>query len=308
MGIRTKFISLVSAVVVVLLTVMTVIIISTVTTHQSQQADGFVDVLKTEQGRQETLLREALLQKGDSLASSLSLTAAGLIANFDYDGLTKAAVNIEADKDVVSVAFFDEDGKRLGSDESEETEATTAKTGEGTELITKKILSDGEPAGRTELVLSFASVEESMTNITARIETTVQEIRAENANAAWAVGEITIICAAAAVMALCLAIYLAVSRIITLRLGKTVGVLEKVAEGDLSQRLEFDSQDELGRLAAALNTAVESSSNTLEQVREAAEREKQAQAEHVREESRRREEQEQRRAEEDQRKRQAGGA
>ena len=78
---------------------------------------------------------------------------------------------------------------------------------------------------------------------------------------------------------------------------KTVGVLEKVAEGDLSQRLDITTKDELGRMATALNAAVESSSNTLEQVKEASEREQVAQAERAEEERLQREAEEKRAAE-----------
>ncbi|MBN9518448.1 MCP four helix bundle domain-containing protein, partial [bacterium] len=43
---------------------------------------------------------------------------------------------------------------------------------------------------------------------------------------------------------------------VTRPLGRSVSVLEGVAQGDLSQRAEADGKDELARLAAALNTAI----------------------------------------------------
>ena len=52
-----------------------------------------------------------------------------------------------------------------------------------------------------------------------------------------------------------------------------VTVLEKVASGDLTQRLEIDSTDEFGRMATSLNTAVAASAKTLDDVKIAAERE-----------------------------------
>ena len=86
---------------------------------------------------------------------------------------------------------------------------------------------------------------------------------------------------AAAIVGVFLGVFIAwfITGGITKPLNQTVAVLEAVAGGDLSQRLEIDSQDEIGRMATALNTAVEASANTLDQVKEAAEREKQAQAE-----------------------------
>jgi|GEM_PF-593431 len=55
-----------------------------------------------------------------------------------------------------------------------------------------------------------------------------------------------------------------IARIITRPLNRTVTVLEGVAKGDLSQRAEIDSRDEVGRLATALNTAI----GTLQTARE----------------------------------------
>ncbi|VTS03468.1 chemotaxis protein : Methyl-accepting chemotaxis sensory transducer OS=Candidatus Methylomirabilis oxyfera GN=DAMO_1726 PE=4 SV=1: 4HB_MCP_1: HAMP: MCPsignal [Gemmata massiliana] len=49
---------------------------------------------------------------------------------------------------------------------------------------------------------------------------------------------------------------LVLSASVTGPLGQTVAILEGVAKGDLSKRAEIDSQDEVGRLAAALNTAI----------------------------------------------------
>jgi len=79
------------------------------------------------------------------------------------------------------------------------------------------------------------------------------------------------------IIGLSLAISFFLIRSITKPINETVTVLEAVAEGDLSKRLSIDSKDELGRMAAALNKAVESSAKTLEEIKEAAEREKLAQ-------------------------------
>ncbi|MBP3958900.1 HAMP domain-containing protein [Gemmata sp. G18] len=50
---------------------------------------------------------------------------------------------------------------------------------------------------------------------------------------------------------------LVLSLSVTGPLGQTVAVLESVTRGDLTKHAEIDSQDEVGRLAAALNTAID---------------------------------------------------
>jgi methyl-accepting chemotaxis protein len=94
-----------------------------------------------------------------------------------------------------------------------------------------------------------------------------------------------------------------IARGITRPLGATMTVLEKVAEGDLSQRLTLDREDELGRMAVSLNTAVAASQKSFDDARIAAEREKQLQVERAEqerkqaEEARRRDEEERQRRE-----------
>ncbi|TWT36559.1 Methyl-accepting chemotaxis protein 4 [Posidoniimonas corsicana] len=65
------------------------------------------------------------------------------------------------------------------------------------------------------------------------------------------------------------------------RVKATVGLLERVADGDYTQRLAFKGDDEFGRIARAANSAIEALSHTLEEVRLASEREKQLEAERL---------------------------
>ncbi len=80
-----------------------------------------------------------------------------------------------------------------------------------------------------------------------------------------------------------------VAEMIARPLQKAVSVLEAVADGDLKQRLDMDGQDEMGRMATALNQAVASSQRTMEEVKQSAEREKETQARRVAEEKERQE-------------------
>ncbi|MEE8452486.1 MAG: methyl-accepting chemotaxis protein, partial [Thermoguttaceae bacterium] len=114
----------------------------------------------------------------------------------------------------------------------------------------------------------------------------------------------------AAIVGVFIGIFIAwfITRGITKPLNQTVAVLEAVAGGDLSQRLDIDSQDEIGRMATALNTAVEASANTLDQVKEAAEREKKAQEERAEAERQQAEAEKKRQEEEGEKERQQAEA
>jgi len=59
-----------------------------------------------------------------------------------------------------------------------------------------------------------------------------------------------------------------VARSITRRVRSTVVALDAVAAGDLTGRMDDDAADDLGKMARALNAAIEGMSRTLRQVKE----------------------------------------
>jgi methyl-accepting chemotaxis protein len=59
-----------------------------------------------------------------------------------------------------------------------------------------------------------------------------------------------------------------VARLIARPIGRTVDVLEKLAEGDLTQRLAVDTTDEVGRMGTALNRAIESMRDAMTAIRQ----------------------------------------
>ena len=99
-------------------------------------------------------------------------------------------------------------------------------------------------------------------------------------------------------LAVVLGFLLVVARGIIGPLNRTVGALEAVAEGDYSQRLDIESNDEIGRMATALNTAAEATGKAMQDVKDAAQREQQAQAKRA-EEQRKAAEAEHKRGEEE---------
>jgi len=71
-------------------------------------------------------------------------------------------------------------------------------------------------------------------------------------------------------IALSVVITLLIVRSITVPLSKTVAALDRVAEGDLTVVVDVDTQDELGLMAKALNTAVEKLNSTMQEVADSA--------------------------------------
>ncbi|MGA9528537.1 MAG: methyl-accepting chemotaxis protein [Terriglobales bacterium] len=61
-----------------------------------------------------------------------------------------------------------------------------------------------------------------------------------------------------------------IAQLISKPLLATVGILEKVADGDMTARLDLDTRDEVGMMAEALNRATEALQTTLTDVRKSA--------------------------------------
>ncbi|MBK7401237.1 MAG: MCP four helix bundle domain-containing protein [Myxococcales bacterium] len=80
---------------------------------------------------------------------------------------------------------------------------------------------------------------------------------------------LTLSVAFATVLAVFAALY--TGRVVSVPLRRAVGVLEGVAKGDFSGRLDVDAKDEVGQMAAALNTAIASVQRALTEVRGVAE-------------------------------------
>lgn len=90
--------------------------------------------------------------------------------------------------------------------------------------------------------------------------------------------------------------YLAATKIAR-PLVQTVSVMEAVAEGDYSQCLDFTGHDEFGRMAVAVNKAIQATVHAMDEVKQSAEREQKVQAERA-ETERLRMEEERRKSEE----------
>jgi methyl-accepting chemotaxis protein len=88
--------------------------------------------------------------------------------------------------------------------------------------------------------------------------------------AAYETARSLVIGAAALSLALGLILSFVIARGFSIPLGLAVATLEKVAGGDLTASLDVTTNDEVGRMAAALNSAVERLNSTMQQVTDSA--------------------------------------
>ncbi len=109
------------------------------------------------------------------------------------------------------------------------------------------------------------------------------------------------------VIAIAIVAYL-VAGLITRPVANVANVLDVVAKGDYSRKAQVDTKDEIGRMAGSLNVAIDAVAQAMQDVKDAAEREKKAQAERAEQERRAAEAEQKRKEEEAQRQREAAEA
>jgi methyl-accepting chemotaxis protein len=98
----------------------------------------------------------------------------------------------------------------------------------------------------------------------------VMKRAAEEGDALYRSTRLFVLVVVAAAVALAMVVGVLIARMIARPLGAAVGVLQLVAQGDFTRRLDVDTRDEVGQLAAALNQAVDGMRTALQEVEVAA--------------------------------------
>jgi methyl-accepting chemotaxis protein len=205
-GIRGKFLLTVSMTTVVLLSVIALVIISMTNRALLRQADSFINHMKAEQTQEEKVLHEALKGKVDAITALMVQTGAGLIVGYDYDTLKRVAEISSQDQDIESVTFFRQDGKAL-TPAYENTEKAEV------EVIRQELTYNKEPVGTVEIVVNYALVNKSLSEISSRINSLNSEAQEANGKQIRRIVVEIIIAAVVGILLLCAVIYFVASRI-----------------------------------------------------------------------------------------------
>jgi len=280
---------------------------------QNALAEGVAQIAARQQAEAEAALRA----RADSLAELLAKLAPVPLLTFETETLNGYCRQLCKNREVVLCWVADLQGKpatNFRNETSEELVQLVGKVGERSLLelghdlrrsgsvleVTKDVVQDGQKLGSTVLLVSQremrqqqAAVRQVFDDLSADARDSFAALDGELQTQMEAAGrrflETGVI---AGVVALLLGATCAfrIAGSIARPLRQAVAVLEAVAAGDLSQRLTIDSRDEMGRMAAALNVAIEAQARILDEVKAAAQRESEQQARQAAEEKRRAEE------------------
>jgi len=102
------------------------------------------------------------------------------------------------------------------------------------------------------------------------LKTDHAEVEFQASNSAYQAARTLMLSAAIVSTVLGVFLSFSIARGFAVPLGLAVVTLEKVAEGDLTATLDVDTQDEVGRMASALNRAVEKLNATMQEVADSA--------------------------------------
>jgi len=259
-GIRGKFISIVSLVTVVLLATMALVIISTVSKSQSQQAAAFMDLLTEEQDNQAELLTKGLVQKGESIARLLAQTGAGLIVGYDFDTLEQVAKNGANDPDISFVTFYDKAGKAV-------TKQSSGQKDSKLKAIKREIKFEKDVVGFVEIGLNSDFIDRNMSQISAHIEKVADNTRKANESSLRDVVNLIVISAAIGVVLLSLIIYWMVSRIMIKPINIITEELNESADQVASVSGQVSSSGQaLSEGASEQASSLEETSSSLEEM------------------------------------------
>jgi methyl-accepting chemotaxis protein len=107
-------------------------------------------------------------------------------------------------------------------------------------------------------------------NTALQTKKTLSDEKFQSNNKAYQAARTQIVTTVAVSVLLGLIMSFIISRGFSVPLGKAASALEQIAEGDLTASLDIDTRDEVGRMATALNSAVQRLNSTMQEVTDSA--------------------------------------
>ncbi|MBW2707509.1 MAG: HAMP domain-containing protein, partial [Deltaproteobacteria bacterium] len=245
-SIATKFILLVSVAVLILFAIGALNFMRMSDIALRDQAEIFIEQLRTEQSNEENLLRERLERKARLTAEFLARNAAKYIEDFDYEYLESMVKDIEKDPDIAFVEFYDNDGQYFYQS------PRVRQVGQ----IRIAVESNGRQLGFLEMGLNLDSIDQASSEISQHIQEVIQQTTdAKNVTMEKLIRRI-IISSIVGVLVICIIVYLTLSRVIVQPLRSAKDVANAVAMGNLDHEVNVHSLDEIGQLADSMRIMV----------------------------------------------------
>jgi len=202
-------------------------------------------------------------------------------------------------KELAAAGKSDEADKLCNSDVEPASHEVVAKLNQICELTNRAVtLADSARRQATEVCAESQRVSNHLLDklVNLNCDVAAQAVIEGQQDAKWA--KLLAVCGTAVGLVFAVALGILLALAISRPVAKVAAVLKALASGDYSQRVDHESKDEIGQMAAALNVAVAATGKAMNDVKEAAQREQEAQAQRAEEQRLRMEEEQRRQAEE----------
>jgi methyl-accepting chemotaxis protein len=203
------------------------------------------------------LIRDAIIKIDDPAAVST-----------DLDAIKSAYASMRTNLQAAELCFYTTKGKAMLANIGDAQPKYEQAVG------TVVVAIEAKDAARAKAdLLGIAGIAAQMsTDIdqALKLKESASEDKFQANNQAYQTGRTIMISACIFALVLGVILSIVIARGFSVPLGQAVSVLEKVADGDLTVSLDVNTTDEVGRMAVALNRAVEKLNSTLQEVAESA--------------------------------------
>jgi len=203
------------------------------------------------------LVRDAIVKIDDPAAVSE-----------DLGSIKSAYSSMHSNLETAELCFYTKEGKGMLANIRD----AQPKYEQSVNSVTVAIEAKDPVRARANLLGIAAIAAQMSTDIDSalKLKETTSEEKFQANNQAYQTTRTTMIGAAVISLVLGVILSIVIARGFSLPLGQAVAVLEQVADGDLTVSLDVDTRDEVGRMAGALNRAVEKLNSTLQEVADSA--------------------------------------
>ena len=250
-SISIKFMIIITIVNLLLFSVCALLIIFSLQDIKSHQVEEMQEHLKVIQHEEKYALLNSLKSEGKTIADNLASNAFDCIQNYDYDTVIEMSKNAEKNSSVNFINVKDATNEYI----------YRGAQGEGQISISSAIEKDGKVLGVVELVLDKTRVNQKINEVSKKIndlvEETVHDITLSTDKIIVTIG----VTAFLGIIVLCGIIYYIFHITIIKPLNSLKHVAEKIADGDLDNKISIESNNEIGQLGVALNKMINSLKN-----------------------------------------------
>jgi methyl-accepting chemotaxis protein len=249
MGMAAKFSTATALTLVILMSIGGAVVLNLQDRALETLLDTSSGIVKDITADQIAANRDSAELKASQLGKMLAKIAPSAIASFDLSALLEYATVATEDPDVSYVAFVSTDGNVLA--ESGDKSAVAANM-----MTEKAIAFEGKTLGKVLVGFNDQRTANQIGNLEARNAENINNMHATKSQS-YRSALISLALLSIFITVIAVAVIYLVTRSIVRPLCVAVDATKRIADGDLTVRVESQSEDETGRLLAAMKTMLE---------------------------------------------------